>query len=159
MTEEEAFAALRGEDAGRAGRAEAALWELWHRSGDPDVDALLRDGIAALERRDLEEAERLFGLVIARAEHFAEGWNKRATVRYVAKNYRGSIEDCRETLARNPRHFGALSGQGLCHLAVGEPRQAAGMFRQALAVHRHLEGARHNLAVALGEAVRGNGHS
>lgn len=159
MTEEEAFAALRGEDARLAGRAEAALWELWHRSGDPDVDALLRRGIAALERRDLEEAERLFGLVIARAPGFAEGWNKRATVRYVARDYRGSIEDCRETLARNPRHFGALSGQGLCHLAAGEPREAAAMFRKALAVYPRLEGARHNLAVALGEAVRGNGHS
>jgi hypothetical protein len=32
------------------------------------------------------------------------------------------------------------------------------MFRRALAVHPRLGGARHNLAVALGEAVRGNGH-
>jgi len=32
------------------------------------------------------------------------------------------------------------------------------MFRRALAVHPRLEGARHNLAAALGEAVRGNGH-
>jgi len=159
MTEDEAFAALRGDDARLARRAEAALWELWHRAGDPEVDALLRRGIAALEQGGLEDAERLFGLVIARAAHFAEGWNKRATVRYLAKNYRGSIEDCRQTLARNPRHFGALSGQGLCHLALGEHREAAGLFRRALAVHRHLEGARHNLAVALGEAVRGNGHS
>jgi len=159
MTQDEAFAALRGDDARLASRAEAALWELWHRSGDPDVDALLGRGIAALGQGNLEDAERLFGLVIGRAEHFAEGWNKRATVRYIAKNYRGSIADCRETLARNPRHFGALSGQGLCHLALGEPHAAAAMFRRALAVHRHLEGARHNLAVALGEAVRGNGHS
>jgi len=159
MTEDEAFAALRGDDARLARRAEAALWELWHRAGDPDVDALLRRGIVALQQGELAEAERLFDLVIARAPHFAEGWNKRATVRYLAKSYCGSIEDCRETLARNPRHFGALSGQGLCHLALGEHREAAALFRRAIAVHRHLEGARHNLAVALGEAVRGNGHS
>ena len=159
MTEDEAFAALRGDDAGLARRAEAALWELWHRAGDPDVDALLRRGIVALQQGELAEAEQFFDLVIARAPHFAEGWNKRATVRYLAKSYRGSIEDCRETLARNPRHFGALSGQGLCHLALGEHREAAALFRRAIAVHRHLEGARHNLAVALGEAVRGNGHS
>ena len=158
MTEDEAFAALRGDDARLARRAEAALWELWHRAGDPDVDALLRRGIVALQQGELAEAERLFDLVIARAPRFAEGWNKRATVRYLAKSYRGSIEDCRETLARNPRHFGALSGQGLCYLALGRSREAAAMFRRALAVHPRLEGARHNLAAALGEAVRGNGH-
>src|SRR5207244_204947 len=105
MTEDEAFAALRGDDARLARRAEAALWELWHRAGDPDVDALLRRGIVALQQGELAEAERLFDLVIARAPRFAEGWNKRATVRYLAKSYRGSIEDCREPLARNPRDF------------------------------------------------------
>jgi len=32
------------------------------------------------------------------------------------------------------------------------------MFRRALVVHPRLQGARHNLSVAMGEAVRGNGH-
>src|SRR5213593_2908629 len=94
----------------------------------------------------------------ARAPEFAEGWNKRATVRYVAENYEGSIADCEETLKRKPHHFGALSGQGLCYMALGRHREAAAMFRRALGVHPRLQGARHNLAAALGEAVRGNGH-
>ena len=85
-------------------------------------------------------------------------WNKRATARYLARNYDGSIADCEATLERKPSHFGALSGQGLCYLALGRSREAAAMFRRALAVHPRLEGARHNLAAALGEAVRGNGH-
>ncbi|PYM69935.1 MAG: hypothetical protein DME03_21650, partial [Candidatus Rokuibacteriota bacterium] len=89
---------------------------------------------------------------------FAEGWNKRATVRYIAENYEGSIDDCEETLRRNPNHFGALSGQGLCYIAIGRHREAAVMFRRALVVHPRLRGARHNLGVAMGEAVRGNGH-
>jgi Flp pilus assembly protein TadD len=68
------------------------------------------------------------------------------------------VEDCTETLARNPNHFGALSGQGLCHMALGQYRQAAALFRRALEVHPHLTAANHNLATALQEAVRGNGH-
>ena len=158
MTEIEALKALTGTDAGAARRAEAALWEMWHHSGNGDVDALLREGIAVMERRDLAGAEAIFARVIDRAPEFAEGWNKRATVRYVAENYEGSIADCEQTLKRKPHHFGALSGQGLCYMAIGRHRDAAAMFRRALAVHPHLQGARHNLAVAMGEAVRGNGH-
>jgi tetratricopeptide (TPR) repeat protein len=158
MTEDEALSALRGDDPAQAARAEAALWAMWCRSGIPDVDALLREGVEAIERQDLDGAEACFARVIEQAPQFAEGWNKRATVRYLAENYEASISDCRETLARNPHHFGALSGQGLCHLALGQHRDAAVQFRRALAVHPHLTAARHNLALALAEAVKGNGH-
>jgi tetratricopeptide (TPR) repeat protein len=158
MTEDEALAALKGDDAARAAQATAALWEMWSRSGRPEVDALLREGVEAMERQELRQAEALFARVIRTAPEFAEGWNKRATVRYVLQEFEASVADCRETLARNPHHFGALSGQGLCHLALGQHREAAAMFRRALEVHPHLGGARHNLAVALGEAVKGNGH-
>ena len=96
--------------------------------------------------------------IVKRKPAFAEGWNKRATVRYVAENYEGSIADCEETLKRNPNHFGALSGQGLCYMALGRHREAAAVFRRALVVHPHLASVRQNLAAALDEAVRGNGH-
>jgi tetratricopeptide (TPR) repeat protein len=158
MTEVEALRVLRGGAPEAAARAEALLWEMWHRSGDGEADALLREGVAALGRGDLTSAEKIFARVIERAPRFAEGWNKRATVRYLARNYDGSIADCEATLERKPSHFGALSGQGLCYMALGRHREAAAMFRRALAVHPRLEGARHNLAAALGEAVRGNGH-
>src|SRR5256885_2066362 len=106
MTEDEGLKALLGGDAAAAARAETALWEMWHRSGDREVDTLLREGVAVMERRDLAGAEAIFARVIARAPEFAEGWNKRATVRYVAENYEGSIDDCEETLKRKPHHFG-----------------------------------------------------
>ena len=92
------------------------------------------------------------------APDFAEGWNKRATVRYLAEDFAGAIADCVETITRKPRHFGALSGQGLCHMALGQHREAAELFRRCLEVHPSLVAARRNLAVALGEAVRLNGH-
>ncbi|HZF04108.1 MAG TPA: tetratricopeptide repeat protein [Patescibacteria group bacterium] len=156
MTEREALAVLRGDDPVRAARAATALWQLWHQSGQPQLDALLLQGIEAMQRQQLEEADSLFTRLIETAPQFAEGWNKRATVRYLAKSYAGSIEDCRETLARNPNHFGALSGQGLCHLALAEFREAADLFRRALAVHPHLESGRANLRTALNELVRWN---
>ncbi|MBM3217849.1 MAG: tetratricopeptide repeat protein [Candidatus Rokubacteria bacterium] len=156
MTEDEALAALRGDDASRAARAASALWEMWHRSGDPQLDAILRQGIELMERQDLARAEAVFARLIQVAPGFAEGWNKRATVRFLAKDFTGSVADCRETLARNPHHFGALSGQGLCHMALEEYKEAAEMFRRALVVHPHLDGARSNLRAALHELVKWN---
>ncbi len=156
MTELEALSALQGDDLVRAARAEAALREMWHRSGDPRLDSLLREGVEAIERKDLPTAEAVFTRLIEEAPTFAEGWNKRATGRYLAKDYSGSIADCRETLARNPNHFGALSGQGLCHLALGQFREAADLFRLTLTVHPHLGSARENLRTALSELVKWN---
>jgi tetratricopeptide (TPR) repeat protein len=159
MTEREALAALRGSDPALAARAEAALWAMWCRAPIPEVDPLFGEGVVAMERREFPVAETLFDRVIARAPDFAEGWNKRATVRYLRGDYAGAIADCEETLARKPHHFGALSGQGLCHVALGQFREAARLFRRALAIHPHLGAARQNLAAVLGEVVKGNGHA
>ena len=74
------------------------------------------------------------------------------------EDFSGAVSDCEETLRRNPHHFGALSGQGLCHMALGQYREAAALFRRTLAVHPSLASASRNLGAAMGEAVKGNGH-
>jgi len=156
VTEAEALRALRGDDPAGAGRAEAALWTMWCRSGRPDLDARLGQAVAAMERRDFAGADRLLTALVEEAPDWAEAWNKRATVRYLAADYEGAIADCRETLARKPHHFGALSGQGLCHMALAQYAPAAALFRRALVVHPHLEAVRQNLRAALSEVVRYN---
>ena len=156
MTEREALEVLRGDDGAQTVRAAEFLWQMWHRSGDPRLDGLLQEGIEAMERQDLPAADATFTRLIDEAPAFPEGWNKRATVRYMAQDYAASIADCRETLARNPNHFGALSGQGLCHLMLGQFREAAELFRRTLAVHPRLGSARENLRAALGEIVKLN---
>jgi tetratricopeptide (TPR) repeat protein len=156
MTEREALTALRGNDVPQAAHAAGVLWQMWHCSGDPRLDGLLQEGIDAMKRQDLPAADATLTRLINEAPAFAEGWNKRATVRYMADDYEASIADCRETLARNPNHFGALSGQGLCHLMLGQFREAAELFRRTLAVHPHLGSARDNLRTALSEIVKLN---
>ena len=149
--EKEALQALQGDDPELAATAEALLWSAWCRSGDPETDRLFRAGVDAMQNHRLEESEELFSRVIQRHADFAEGWNKRATVRFMRRDFRGSIADCQETLARNPRHFGAASGQGLCHMSRNEFREAAICFRRALEIHPHLDAVRHNLALAQAE--------
>src|SRR5581483_7229358 len=73
VTEREALVVLRGSDAVKAAHAASLLWEMWHRSGDPQVDAVLRQGIEAMERQDVDQAEAIFTRVIQLAPAFAEG--------------------------------------------------------------------------------------
>jgi tetratricopeptide (TPR) repeat protein len=114
--------------------------------------------VDALQKRDVRAAEAAFSRIIALAPEFAEGWNKRATARYLLQEFEGAIADCRETLSRNPHHFGALSGQGLCHTALGQHREAIALYRRALEVYPHLVEVRRGLSTALTEIVKTNGH-
>jgi tetratricopeptide (TPR) repeat protein len=150
-TEKEALEALRGDDPELAATAEAILWRVWCHSGDPETDRVFRAAIDAMQRQKLADAEALFSRVIELNPGFAEGWNKRATVRFIQHNFTASIADCQQTLARNPKHFGAASGQGLCYISLSEFREAAVCFRRALEIHPHLDAVRHNLAVAEAE--------
>ena len=156
MTEAEALDALRGSDPAQIARAEAALWAMWCRSGRAEHDALLVEGVTAMERRDFAGAVAIFTRLVDAAPDWAEAWNKRATARYLMRDFAGAIRDCEATLARKPHHFGALSGQGLCHLALAQYREASDLFRRTLAVHPHLDSARTNLRTALHEQVKWN---
>ena len=154
----EVAACLRHPDPEVVALAEATLWRIWARSGDAAVDARFAEGLDAMERQDWLGAVGCFTRVIERAPTFAEAWNKRATARYLAEHYASAIADCEEVLRLLPHHFGAASGRGLCHAALGQYGEAARCFRQALAIHKHLDGVRQNLARVQQVLVRGNGH-
>ena len=107
MTEEEALRALKGDDPLLAATAEDFLWRIWCQCGDPEADMILRAGVRAMQSGKLDEAEALFTRVIELVPDFAEGWNKRATVRYLEQNFTGSIADCEETVDRKSTRLNA----------------------------------------------------
>jgi tetratricopeptide (TPR) repeat protein len=150
---------LHADDPELVALAETTLWEVWSRSGNPAVDTLFAEGLKAMAAQDWLGAVAIFSRVIETAPSFPEGWNKRATARYLATHYATSIADCEEVVRLNPYHFGALSGQGLCHAALGQLRQAARCFRRALAIHPRLETVRQQLARTETTLARGNGHA
>ncbi len=118
--------------------AEQALWLLWSRSGDEAIDRLMERGTDQMQSGQHREAIATFSEVIRRRPAFAEGWNKRATVLYLAGEFRRSLADCDQVLKRNPRHFGALSGAGLNHLKLEQYSQALEWFRRALEVNPNM---------------------
>ena len=130
--------ALRDPDVVVRALAERSLWQVWSRSGDPDVDGLFLRGLDQMNQRDFDEAIETFSQIIQKKPDFAEGWNKRATIYYLIGEYEKSLADCEEVIRRNPVHFGALSGFGLNYLQLGKPDQALDYFERALAVNPNL---------------------
>ena len=116
----------------------AEIWRLWRDIDNPVAAQALASGGQAMGAGQYRNAYQYFSEVIQEVPAFAEGWNKRATVLYLIGAYQESIEDIRETLQREPRHFGALSGLGLICLRQRQFGPAAAAFRDALAIHPHL---------------------
>lgn len=125
-----------------AARVEAQIWQHWAQSGSPTVDILLERATAAESAGDAELAGHFLDQATALAPDFAEPWNRRANIAYAAHDYSGAITAIQETLKREPRHFGALTGLGLIYEELGQDRQALEAFRAALAVHPHYDAAR-----------------
>ena len=120
--------------------ATAALWQIWSRSGDKQIDALFARGTAQMEQQALQEALKTFTEVVQRKPEFAEGWNKRATVLFLLGENEKSLRDCDEVLRRNPKHFGALSGAGQIHFKLDQPQKALDFLQRALKVNPNLSG-------------------
>mmetsp|Transcript_17626 Transcript_17626/g.55574 ORF Transcript_17626/g.55574 Transcript_17626/m.55574 type:complete len:345 (+) Transcript_17626:82-1116(+) len=120
--------------------AEGALWDCWQTSGEEELDEALRRGMGLMDRERLEEAVEAFTTVIDMNPRYAEGWNKRATALYVMREFEKSIEDCARVLELKPRHFGCLSGLGMCHKALGNEAESLRWFKACLEVHPCMEG-------------------
>ena len=127
------------------GYAEQALWALWSRSGEAAIDALMARGVDEMQAGRHAQAIASFSEVIRKKPDFAEGWNKRATVYYLAGEYARSIADCGEVLKRNPRHFGALSGLGQIHFQLEQYEESLAWFRRALEVNPNMLGVEMNI--------------
>jgi tetratricopeptide (TPR) repeat protein len=138
-------ALLRDDNALVRDYAEQGLWALWSRSGDAAIDRLMTHGVRQVDGQEYTAAIATFSEIVRRRPEFAEGWNKRATVYYLAGEYRKSIADCAEVLKRNPRHFGALSGLGLIYMRLERPDQALAWFRKALEVNPNMLGVEYNI--------------
>jgi tetratricopeptide (TPR) repeat protein len=134
------FAQLeQSEDATSAASFEQQIWQHWAESGSPTVNILLERAAAAESAGDADLAGRFLDQASDLAPDYAEPWNRRANLAYRAEDYPGAIAAIQETLKREPRHFGALTGLGLIYEELGQQRAALEAFRAALAIHPHYE--------------------
>ena len=117
------FGALKAApDEETAKAVEERIWALWVKSRSDTTMLLMTRVHAAVEQKDLDLAIKLLDAVVKIKPDYVEGWNQRATIYYMKKDFGHAIADIREVLKREPRHFGALSGFGL-DLAGSRRRQ------------------------------------
>lgn len=120
--------------------AEAALWKVWGRSGDTQVDKLYKTGVLQMNSANVDAAINTFSEIIRLKPDFAEGWNKRATLLYFSGRLQESLADCDEVLKRNPYHFGALSGYGQIYSKLENFDKSLEYFERALAINPNMQG-------------------
>jgi tetratricopeptide (TPR) repeat protein len=115
------------------------IWDVWLSSGGDTATLLMSRVRASIESKDYDLALQLLDGVIAFKPDYAEAWNQRATVYYLKKDYGRAMSDIAQTLAREPRHFGALFGLGIILQEFGEDRRALDVYRRVLALDPHMQ--------------------
>ena len=134
-----ALAALGAEEEAERKRLAGEIGRLWSHSGSDSMDLLLRRGREALKAGEHKRALQHFSALTDHAPEFAEGWNARATTWFLLEEWGMALADIERTLELEPRHYGALTGLAVILERIDRPEDALRAWRQALAVHPHLE--------------------
>jgi tetratricopeptide (TPR) repeat protein len=133
------FGALKAApDADSAKQVENRIWALWLASGSDTANLLMTRAKTAIDAKDLDLAIELLDAIIKIKPDYIEAWNRRAIIRYMRKDYAEAMDDIRQVLIREPRHFGAMSGLGMILQEFGDEKHALDVFRRALEINPHL---------------------
>ena len=118
----------------------AEIWQRWTAfEDDPRATSLMAIGIRQMNLGQLRNAERIFTEIISAHPTHAEAWNKRATVRFMRGDDKGSRSDIARVIDLEPRHFGALSGLGMINMRSGDLPAALQAFEAAVRVNPHMD--------------------
>ncbi|WP_244487652.1 MULTISPECIES: tetratricopeptide repeat protein [unclassified Aureimonas] len=129
------FADLKRESNGAAaGRIAQRIESEWADSGSATVDLLVGWAGEAMAKDDKAAAFDLLGEAITMKPDFAESWNRRATLHFLSDDYGKSLADIEQTLAREPRHYGALMGLGAILEETDRKPQALEAYTKVLEI-------------------------
>jgi tetratricopeptide (TPR) repeat protein len=113
------------------------LLQSYSESGSDTADLLLKRARQAIGIENYSDALKILDAEIALLPDWAEGWNARATARYLDDDYNGSMADIAQTLKREPNHIGALMGMGMILEARDKKEDALQVYNRVLAIAPH----------------------
>lgn len=114
------------------------IWEIWLTAPDDAAQEVLDAAMTRRQSYDFLGAIEHINKLIENYPDYAEGWNQRATLYYLRGEYEKSLADVAETLAREPRHFGALAGKSVILFNQGKQALAKIAVIEALKYHPFL---------------------
>jgi len=130
------FNELKVNKAKVASIVEQEIWSLWStHPTDEKLTARLEEGSMFVRNQQPKRAREIFTEVIKLDENWAEAWNKRATVLYMLGEYQKSQDDIDKVLELEPRHFGALAGQGLVNIKLKNYEKAIRSYEEAQEIY------------------------
>ncbi len=121
-------------DSDEAAGIVSALDSLRLRSGSDSSEFLMTRALQATQAKSYPLALTLLDAIVDLQPDWAEGWNKRATVRFLAGDTQGSMADVAQTLKRDPKHLGALAGMGAMLEEAGLKDQALRAYERGLEI-------------------------
>ncbi|MGB3500760.1 MAG: hypothetical protein WBA44_03990 [Mesorhizobium sp.] len=128
--------------------------ERWRHSGSESVDLLMLWAADATKAKKFGVALDFLDRVTVLQPDFSEGWNRRATVHFMMKNYALSMADIERALRLEPRHFGALSGMAQIFKDTGSKALALKAYERLLEVYPMMRSAQNEVAT-LSEELAG----
>ena len=139
-----------------AERIAGRIWNEWNQSGSASIDLMMLWSQKAMDNQKFDVALDLLDQVVTLQPTYAEGWNRRATVHFMMKNYGKSMSDIDHTLQLEPRHFGALSGLAQIMALTGHKQSALEAWQKVLAIYPMMRSAQDQVAT-LSEELAGEG--
>ncbi|MFC3206972.1 tetratricopeptide repeat protein [Aquamicrobium soli] len=139
-----------------AERIAGTIWQAWLDSGSANINLMMLWAQKAMEAQKFDVALDFLDQVTTLDPTYAEGWNRRATVHYMMKNYAKSLADIERTLQLEPRHFGALSGMARIMADTGHKQAALDAWQRVLAIYPMMRSAQSEVST-LSEELAGEG--
>ena len=136
-TLDELFQELAEADAATSASVEQQIISQWGKSGSAAMDLLLRRGRKALDDGAPDVAAEHFSALVDHAPNFAEGYYGRASSYYLLGLTGPALDDIRQTLILNPRHFEAMRGLALIMEELQRPQDAMMLYDMVLAFNPH----------------------
>jgi tetratricopeptide (TPR) repeat protein len=151
------FADLKRERNEKAAeRIAGRIWGEWNQSGSASIDLMMQWAQKATEDQKFDVALDFLDQVVTLQPGYAEGWNRRATVHFMMKNYGKSMADIERTLQLEPRHFGALSGLAQIMAETGHKQSALEAWQKVLTIYPMMRSAQDQVST-LSEELAGEG--
>jgi tetratricopeptide (TPR) repeat protein len=109
------------------------------QSGSATADLLMVRARSMIEAKNSKIAFELLDSVVDLAPNFTEARAQRAALYYINNNISAALGDLRVVIAREPRHYGALTALGIIMQELGDKKHALDAFRRAIVINPYLD--------------------